>query len=97
MKKTHRCPKCESIDILYIAEPFPDRTHDGLKRTQTRLGLLREGANLNGAGDRDTAGELEAYCCATCGYVETYVKNWRGLHVDGKFVVRLAPPDGSYR
>jgi len=97
MKKTRRCPKCDSIDLLYIAEPFANRRDDHAQTTTTRLALVREPGDTVGAGEAATGGLLEAYCCAAWGYAETYVKNWRGIEVDGKFVVRLAPPDGSYR
>lgn len=57
MKKTMKCPKCESIEIYYI----PRKT------------LAEEGTfHINDFLRYDTI-EFTRYVCARCGYIEDYV------------------------
>lgn len=97
MKKTRQCPKCDGLDLYYIAAPLAP-THDTSSlRRGASLGLAWADGEYHDFNILRGLGELEAYCCATCGYLETYVKDWEKIQADGKFIVRLSPPTGSYR
>jgi hypothetical protein len=62
MKKSERCPKCDSTTIGYLEHVW-DSNADHLVVGTTKDFLIK------------TAGALEAYICAECGYYETYVKS----------------------
>ena len=96
MKTTHRCPKCQSDRILYIAT------------VADRLGHLQSDASapmriahyerpvhsLIGLALTQTerTGELEAGVCPRCGYTELYTKDPQNIIVDGTNVRELIAP-----
>ncbi|MBX3246981.1 MAG: hypothetical protein KF901_07355 [Myxococcales bacterium] len=87
MKRTLTCPKCACTDILHVPQ-IADRNHTSV--APQSLVYSKEDV-LGGIGVRAYAtGELEAYVCNACGYVEQYLKE--GIPVDEVFVKRLRGP-----
>lgn len=81
MKKAKKCPKCESSDILKIDSVAANEETGYLQRQPTfKLAVIG-----NGTGGR--SGELEAYACQECLYVEFYLK--QRIWVDGNNVTKL--------
>ena len=83
MKKTGRCPKCESDRIGHL-RVVPDLSGDpdGLDPAPTSpqyagvVVVQRATPGFFGSAERlGLAGELEAYVCTSCGHYETYVKD----------------------
>ncbi len=83
MKSSHRCPKCQHAEILYVPEP---RDSD--------LDRPALGSRV-GAFSTAVTGQMEAYACLGCGFVEWYVKDVARLDVSqlkGASVLRAATP-----
>ena len=78
MKKEKKCPKCESTEILKI-ESVAANEETGIRQIQPTFRLA-----VNGNGSSARIGELEAYACNECLYVEFYLK--RKLSSDGNYV-----------
>jgi hypothetical protein len=72
MKKTWKCPKCESTRIGYL-ETLPDGSH-GHCSTERKIGEAPVGTFFGLTGYRATA-PVEAFVCTACGYFEEYVSN----------------------
>ena len=83
MRTTHRCPKCNSDQLLYLSQ-IPDA--DGA-RPKT-LGLAR---TVSG----HIVGVLSAYVCRGCGYTELYTSDPGSIPVDGEVVRELSGPATS--
>ncbi len=97
MKKTGRCPKCNTDDILHVKEVADENVVDQgspqvahLAKTVVKVKPALFGEPIDMV---DTQGPLEAYVCGTCGLVEHYVDP-ETLTVDGVHIRRLAPKDG---
>jgi len=67
VKTSKTCPKCTSRDIFYT-ESVPDR---GYMDSPSDMGLGTRQSFWKGS----SGGELEAYACKQCGYVEFYVRD----------------------
>jgi predicted nucleic-acid-binding Zn-ribbon protein len=87
MRTQHRCPKCDNPEVLFIPTPR-DARHDQLALG----GAVR--FNIEEAN-----GQLAAYMCTRCGYVEWYADP-RSLDlskIEGAQVLRAVEPDSPYR
>ena len=82
MKKTKRCPKCDSEKIGYLAQ-IPDFVDEagteGVPAAPRALGMVpkqwQEGWVRPATRTQSwPLGELEAYICTSCGFTESYVK-----------------------
>ena len=89
MKQTATCPKCSSQQIWRIdqvvdtAEWFGNPKGDldkrehgpAVARRVLRLRTTKVGV-FGGKSERiELTGEVEAYCCSDCGYLEEYLRN----------------------
>jgi predicted nucleic-acid-binding Zn-ribbon protein len=72
MKKSWKCPKCESLRVGYL-EHASDES-EAHRDSRRRLGYAKTGSVL-GLQVLAGHGELEAFVCADCGYFEEYVKD----------------------
>jgi predicted nucleic-acid-binding Zn-ribbon protein len=96
MKTTHRCPKCQHDRILYIA-CVADRYGDHSSTDQSAPMKIAHyqrslGTLLGMALSRsESAGEVEAGVCRSCGYTEFYTKDPGNIIVDGVYVRELSP------
>jgi hypothetical protein len=83
MKKTLRCPACGETRIAYVEKPFAAREWG------MALGVVTSTFSAK------QVGELEAFACAACGFVEWHVKDPNALcDVDNKFS-KLTIVDGQ--
>lgn len=89
LRNTGQCPKCGCGVVLLVRSV----ASVGDNVAQARLALL-----FNRYLGRTAAGDLAAYCCRGCGYVEHYVRDPATIPVDGENVVELVrPPTAPYR
>jgi predicted nucleic-acid-binding Zn-ribbon protein len=79
MKQSHRCPKCQSTDIIGDVRPL-DRTDDGTYTAQ--LATYRNPGAMLFRGAQKTP--LRAWVCAECGFVEFYAEDPKVLKVTQK-------------
>lgn len=86
MKRTHRCPKCEHPEILFIAEVADETGDHGIQLM--RIARVKESIDANSAYVRKV-GVLEAGVCRECGYTEFYTREPKSIPVDGKYVQLL--------
>ena len=87
MRTRHRCPKCDHHEVLHVPEPR-DSNQDRLAVG----GVRRIWGN--------TVGELEAYICLKCGYVELYVRDIGAIdaaNLEGARVLTAEAPSDPYR
>lgn len=77
MKTSKQCPKCGSRRLGHL-ENLLDQ--EGERDTKLKIGKVTE--NLYNFKVKTTAGEIEAYVCAACGYYETYVKDPKSVPWD---------------
>jgi predicted nucleic-acid-binding Zn-ribbon protein len=68
MKRTKKCPKCDSRDIIADAKAM-DRTHHSSERELSIATFQQPDAFLFKGKTTTT---LSAWVCADCGYVEFY-------------------------
>jgi hypothetical protein len=75
MRKTHRCPKCQHGEVLFIPQ-LADRDD----RDQVRPLVV----HLVEYDWRDDAefGRLQAYVCRGCGYTELHTEGAASLPID---------------
>ena len=85
MKQTGICPKCNSKKIGYL-ENVIHRTdtvvmsHEVKDHCPAPLGLTRsESEGFLKVIKEGPVGKLEAYICGSCGYYETYIKEYINL------------------
>jgi predicted nucleic-acid-binding Zn-ribbon protein len=78
MKEDKKCPKCESTEILKIESVAANEETGSLQRQPTFL------LAVTGRGSKGRTGELEAYICNECLYVEMYLK--KSLSADGSYI-----------
>ena len=97
MKTSKQCPKCQSVDVLYITNPLPSATrHSHLAwQPQRPLPVGIGYGDMYQPRVEECVGPLEGYCCASCGYFETYLK--APVTVDGVYIKRLNQPPTGYR
>jgi predicted nucleic-acid-binding Zn-ribbon protein len=96
MKRTWTCPKCASRRVGYFehlideqGEFKPSPRMIGQGPTEIR-GLLGGRHVVTGP-----TGELEAFVCTSCGYVEEYVKNPQSVAWDSFEGFRWCNPPGG--
>ncbi len=75
MQKTHRCPKCNHDEVLFVPQ-LADRDDDDKIRPLV--------VHVVEYGWRDDAefGRIQAYVCRACGYTELYTEKARLLPAD---------------
>ena len=76
MKRTNKCPKCGSSDVLADAHAI-DRSQYG--ETELTVATFRKPEALLFKGQLTTP--LSAWVCADCGYVEFYADSPRSIKV----------------
>src|SRR5262245_29670245 len=100
MQKTHTCPKCQSIAILFLSRVDLQVDKYGLVEAWriARVPQNMEGFPLPG-GEPVTAGIVQAYICRGCGYTELYTRDPDAIPVDGVVVRALhgRAKTGPYR
>lgn len=74
MKASRTCPKCGGTRILHVAEVADKYDRSPSSNAVANIARTRKG-KLGG----HSAGPLEAYVCAGCGYCEQYVTDMDGL------------------
>ncbi len=73
MKTSKQCPKCSSLRVGYLERVYNYNTCNGAQlHAPEPVGVIPEEDRL--FTTNIAAGELEAYLCADCGFLETYVK-----------------------
>ena len=77
MRRSHRCPKCDHHEVLYVPE-VRDSDHD-------RLAM----AGRTSLWTSEEQGGFEAYMCRACGYTELYTRDPEAIPVDGTLVREL--------
>jgi predicted nucleic-acid-binding Zn-ribbon protein len=75
MKKSNRCPKCHSTDIIANAEPL-DRGESHITRT-AKLATYSDPHAFLFKGQHSTT--MSAWVCAECGFVEFYATEPQAL------------------
>ena len=65
MRRTHRCPKCDHGEVLYIPE-LRDSNYDRMA-VAGRYSVYSKWSPAEQGG-------IEAYMCRACGYTELYVR-----------------------
>jgi predicted nucleic-acid-binding Zn-ribbon protein len=90
MRNTHRCPKCDHGEVLYVPE-VRDSNYD-------RMALAGR-YSLYSKWSASEQGGLEAYMCRECGYTEFYVREPASLDVTRLKGARIlsATPRTPYR
>ena len=95
MKQTLRCPKCQHNRILYIAQVSDQDGQWGEKPAQIAV-VPKEGRGIltgNVYTTFESAGDLEAGVCRSCGYTEFYTKNPGDIPIDGQYVREVVGPE----
>ena len=88
LKRDLRCPQCDHAVVLHVKRVFP-RFDGNDGRYSATLALY------NKFGIMSTKGEVEAYVCDRCGFIEFYAVS--PIEVDGVNVCRLGDAPGTYR
>ncbi len=110
MKRTKKCPKCDSLRIGYVdtqidlderAFRFEGGAATRGKPPDRVVGHGKPLSTGAFAGASPLVGVLEAYVCTECGYHESYVKeprtiDWVGI-VGFTWVNPGAPSNGPFR
>ena len=80
MKRTNKCPKCASSDVIADAKAI-DRSYGSYGSTQTELTVatFRKPEAVLFKGQQNTT--LSAWVCAECGFVEFYADSPKTLKV----------------
>jgi hypothetical protein len=83
MKRTNKCPKCESGDVIANAHPVGPRMPDSEGKPTWKLTVMtfRKPEAMLFKGLLTTT--ISAWVCADCGYVELYADSPRSIKVDG--------------
>jgi len=72
MKQRRRCPKCGSEEIGHL-DHLPDTMSSEQEISEQALGLV-----IRRSGP-EKVGVIEAFVCAGCGFLETYVRDPQGV------------------
>ena len=75
MKKTGKCPKCDSSDIVADAKAI-DRGH-GNSQMEMSVATFRKPEALIFKEKQETT--VSAWVCAACGYIEFYADHPRSI------------------
>lgn len=87
MRTTHRCPKCQHPEVLYVPR-LRDSDYDEMRLDNV------------GIWNREANGGFEAYVCRSCGFTELYVKNVAAIKIEeleGAKVLKAAVTLDAYR
>ena len=81
MKRTNKCPKCGSSDVIADAKAI-DRSYGSYGSTQTDLTVatFRKPDAVLFKGQQNTT--VSAWVCAACGFVEFYADSPTTLKVE---------------
>lgn len=93
MKQTLRCPKCNHNRILYIAVVADLGDHSAPRPAKVAFTGGTQILGMTATSSKDTAGELEAGVCKSCGYTEYYVKDPGSIPIDGQYVREVVGPE----
>lgn len=77
MKRTNKCPKCGSSDVITDAKAI-DRSHYGAE-TELSVATFRKPEAVLFRGQLTTT--LSAWVCAECGYVEFYADSSQSIKI----------------
>ena len=77
MKRTNKCPKCGSSDIIADAKAI-DRAHYGAEAELSVATFRNLGAAIFNGQSSTT---VSAWVCAGCGYVEFYADSPQSISV----------------
>ena len=77
MKRTGKCPKCGSTEIIKEAKPI-DEDRNGQERW-LRLAKFRNPGAMIFKGKQSST--VAAWVCADCGYTELYTDNPQSLRL----------------
>jgi hypothetical protein len=89
LRASGRCPACGGDQAIFVPQVL-EESHGG----PTPLSIARKRVWW---GTKAVA-PLEAYACASCGFVEWYVTTFEGIEIDGELVKDAGaarPPDGG--
>jgi predicted nucleic-acid-binding Zn-ribbon protein len=75
MKRTNKCPKCGSTDVIADAKAI-DRSYQS-NQTELTVATYRKPEAIIFKGQQDTT--VSAWVCAECGYVELYADSPKNL------------------
>ena len=100
MKARKQCPKCSSLRVGYLeTRVSEDRGQGSTGPKPLPLGVTEHPGIF--FTTQEAFGELEAYLCADCGFLETYVKNPAETNYDELVGFHWLNPDsveeGPYR
>jgi predicted nucleic-acid-binding Zn-ribbon protein len=77
MKRTNKCPKCGSSDVIADAKAI-DRSHSS-NQTELTVATFRKPDAVIFKGQQETT--LSAWVCAECGFVEFYADSPKILKI----------------
>ena len=77
MKRTNKCPKCGSSEVIADAKAI-DRSHSS-NQTELTVATFRKPEAVIFKGQQETA--LSAWVCAECGFVEFYADSPKTLKI----------------
>lgn len=81
MKRTQKCPKCGSTDVIADAKAI-DRAHLSVE-TELSVATFRQPEAIWFKGQMTTT--LSAWICGECGYVEFYADSPAKINCKGVF------------
>ncbi len=79
MKRTNKCPKCGSTDLIADAMAI-DRAHHS-NQAEFTVATFRKPQAMIFKGQQDTP--VSAWVCADCGFVELYADSPKALKIQG--------------
>lgn len=99
MKASHRCPKCDSLDVGVLDVAALPHGTEVLDFRPQPAGVVRRKSWPMPVFI--PVGRIEAWVCTTCGYYETYVKEpgqipFSDLH-GFRWANQSPPKNGPYR
>jgi predicted nucleic-acid-binding Zn-ribbon protein len=77
MKRTNKCPKCGSSDVIADAKAI-DRSHS-INQTALTVATFRKPDAVLFKGQQETT--VSAWVCAECGFVEFYADSAKTLKI----------------
>ena len=78
MKRTSKCPKCGSGDVIADAKAT-DSTHGG--ETELWVATFRKPEAILFKGQSTLTTTMSAWVCSDCGYVELYADSPRNIRI----------------
>lgn len=95
MKRTWKCPKCQSARVGYFESLIDAQgTYQPASRKVGEARREVEGILGGRSETKVAAGELEAFVCTDCGYMEEYVKDPQSLDWNAFERFRWCNPPG---